>query len=603
MIRRCALACAAAVLLPLHRAHAADTLFVVPGSHLDLGYTAPLSVVRDERVHIIDLAIADAERDPGFVWFEEGGWSVEAWLDHYHADFARIALLRSLVMSGRIGVGATLLSAHGAAFPAALHLLTMHLDRIERELGRRPVVAVLNDVPSAPEALVDALAAAGIHYLLAAPNQTFTAPLPATLVQRPFYWESSRGARVLTYIDPDGYMSGAARWGLPPQCARAFNPRLFPRDASDAQVLAAGAGQEFAHRAGALPIDIVQDSYDNWEPDCAEQLPATVRQWNAGHRDEQIVLATPERYFRQLERRFGSRLPVRRGEWGGDWDRLRATEPVWSWRLRRAMGAVTATTPYAARLALATVLDHNVGLGPRWAGNVSAAIAMQHVHEVAALYHDAVSGVLGAAGVNAVPPPLAAPAARQWPAAWSPLVGARDGVARVRIGPGFPHARVDDSLVIVPSDVRVAADPARLLASVRLDRPALEARAGDHFRAVLEIRLAVPRDSVRIAPASVADAIDNHWLRGAAPATIVSPDGVRVIAPGFSLDARGPLLIDWSLARDPTDPRVTWLQAVAFLDALDGQVDTGVLRAPFAALYPGEPPVTDFELELTRVAR
>src|ERR1019366_10396981 len=99
-------------------------------------------------------------------------------------------------------VGATLLSPYAAAFPDALHLLTLHLDRIQRELGRRPAVSVVNDVPAVPEALVDALAAAGIKYLLMGPNLVFSGPLPLAVTRDPFYWESANGARVLVSMDP-----------------------------------------------------------------------------------------------------------------------------------------------------------------------------------------------------------------------------------------------------------------------------------------------------------------------------------------------------------------------------------------------------------------
>ena len=43
---------------------ASDTVFVVPGGHLDLGFTGPISQVRSQRIGIIDAAIDDATRDP-----------------------------------------------------------------------------------------------------------------------------------------------------------------------------------------------------------------------------------------------------------------------------------------------------------------------------------------------------------------------------------------------------------------------------------------------------------------------------------------------------------------------------------------------------------
>src|SRR5262249_43674256 len=147
-------------------------------------------------------------------------------------------------------------------------------------LGKRPTVAVLNDVPAAPEALVDALAAAGIKYLLGAPNLTFSPPMPAAVSQTPFYWQSSRGNKVLVYLDPDGYGAGLG-WGLPPACARGFNPRRFPKTASDDQVLDTGVGTELAKRSTQFPYLIIQDAFDNWDPNCASRLPSAVQLWNA----------------------------------------------------------------------------------------------------------------------------------------------------------------------------------------------------------------------------------------------------------------------------------------------------------------------------------
>ncbi len=386
-----------------------DTVFIVPGSHLDLGFTAPISLVREQRIQVLDQAIKDAERDPGFVWFEEGGWVVEAWLERYQGQASKIAALRRLVISGRIGVGATLLGPHAAAFPRALGLLTIHLDRVQRELGVRPTVAVINDVPALPEAIVDALAAAGIKYLLAAPNLTFSPPLPAFLVKQPFYWESSRGARVLVYLDVDGYMSASAIWGLPPECAAAMNPQRFPQSLGADGIIARGVSDGLQRRGNNLPLQIIQDAYDNWGTQCAQLLPAALARFRAQRSQTELVLATPEKYFQHLERRFGKTLPVRRGEWGGDWDLLRATEPVWSWRLRTAMAKVTAATPDAAKIALVAAMDHNVGLGPRWMDGLSREIAMRHVREVAALYRSAVTGVLGEKGAASVPAPLARP--------------------------------------------------------------------------------------------------------------------------------------------------------------------------------------------------
>ncbi len=589
---------------PSGPAHAMDTVFVLPGSHLDIGFTAPISEVRDRRIQVLDGAIAAAQRDSNFIWFEEGGWTVEAWLDRYHDQPGRIAALRALVMRGQIGVGATLLSPYAAAFPDGLRLLTLHLDRVERELGVRPTVAVINDVPALPEAVVDALAAAGIKYLLGAPNLTFSPPLPAALVRQPFYWLSSQGARLLVYLDSDGYGSASATWGLPPECASAMNPGRFPPALGRDSIITRGIRDGLFRRGSNLPLMIVQDAYDNWDIQCAQLLPEAVARANSDQTDARMVLAMPDRFFQHVEQRFAAELPVHRGEWGGDWDLLRATEPVWSWRLRQAIRAVNDSTPRDVRLALVMAMDHNVGLGPRWMDGMPIAMARQHVLEVAALYRNAVSGVLGEAAVGAIPAPLTRIASTDWPSGWQTIVGERSTATRVRAGgPGFLHPLIDDSASVVAVPIEVAATDERMVIGVTLDRATLEAKEGHRrFSVVLELRIDRPLEQLAIAPENSTAAIAGQWLLGAPPATIISPDGVRVRGADFSFRASGPLIVGWNLARDPTDPGRSWLQALAFIDALEGITQTGPWRRPFAEMYPGEPSQVRYELEFERLS-
>ena len=582
---------------------AGDTVFIVPGGHLDLGFTAPIGAIGAQRIQIIDRAIELASRDPSFVWFEEGGWSVEAWLDHYHDEPMRIGRLRMLVERGRFGVGATLLSPHAAAFPESLHLLTLHLDRIQRELGKRPSVAVINDVPAVPEVLVDALAAAGIKYLLMGPNLVFSAPLPPVITQAPFYWESARGARVLVSIDPASYGAGLTRWLLPPDCIRFFDPRQFPSTMSDDSILNLGVRQQLAHRASAEPLSIIQHSLDNGGPECVASLGAATRRWNARRNVTKLVPSIPETYFQHLEARRRQQLQVLHGEWGGDWDLLRASEPVWSWRLRQAIHALTPTSPRSLAVAAVMATDHNVGLGPRWQDGLPEPQARQHIVQVNQLYQLVVAGALGSAGLTALPAAMAPPPAGPWPAAWRRIVGERGTAARVRAGAAFIYPFVNDSAPEASTPMTVAADDHRVLIRTSIDRVALERRLGARYQAVIEITLHAPIGAITIAPDSSASALAGRWLLGRPAQRVVAPEGVRVSGPGWSFRAHGPLLIGWTLVSDPRDPTVTRLQALAVVHAVEGTVAGGQkLRLPFAEMYPGEPAVPVFELELRLMA-
>ena len=585
---------------PAAAQRAPDTIFVVPGSHLDLGFTAPFGAVRAQRIQNLDRAIDRAERDPAFVWFEEGGWAVDAWLDQYRSDPRQIGRLRALVQRRQIGVGATLLSPYAAAFPEALRLLTLHLDRIQQELGRRPTVAVINDVPAVPEALVDALAAAGIRYLLMGPNLMFSPPLPGRVTNAPFYWVSSAGARVLVAIDPDGYQAGLNRWLLPPDCIRALDPRHFG-GLSDDSIFSLGVAVQLARRPSALPLSIIQHSLDNSGPECVANLAAAASHWNQRPAVARLAVATPDVYFQHLEARFSRQLEVRHGEWGGDWDLLRASEPVWSWRLRQAIHAISAASSRELRVAAVTATDHNMGLGPRWLDGLPEATARQHIAGVLDVYRRVVAGALGRTGLTAVPPAVQASSARAWPGAWRAIVGDRNQVARVRAGLAFIYPFVSDSAPVVPQAITVSADAHRLLIHTAIDRVRLEQRLGPRYQAVIEVTLHAPISAIRMAPDHSMSGRAGQWLMGVAAERVVAPEGVRVAGPGWTFSAHGPLLIGWTLRADPQDRSLTRLQALAVVHAVEGTVDGGrTMRLPFAEMYPGEPAIPVFDLELVR---
>jgi hypothetical protein len=603
----CPVASACAFLLCVHGAGAqaprpADTVFIMAGSHLDLGFTAPIGEVRQQRIQILDHAIEIAEHNPGFTWFEEGGWSVDAWLDRYRDDPRQIARLRALVRNGRIGVGATLLSPYASAFPEALHLLTLHLNRVERELGRRPTVAVVNDVPAVPEALVDALAAAGIHYLLMGPNLSFSAPLPAELTRDPFYWQSARGARVLVAMDPGGYSTALTAWLLPPACVRFFDPARFPRTISDDSILSLGVGRQL--RTGTFPLAIIQHAMDNGEPYCAQDLAAAARRWNQRRTRTTLVAGNPEVYFQHLESRFGMRLRTLHGEWGGDWDLLRASEPVWTWRLRTAIRALNPVSPRELQIAAVMATDHNVGLGPRWLDGVPSTTARQHIAAVAELYRHVVGSALGSAALSSVPAPMTPPARGEWPGTWREVVGERNDAARVRAGPAFIYPFVTENAPTVATPMNVTADQQRLLIHTEIDRNAMERQLGPRYQAVIEVKLRAAIEKVTIAPESSASARAGRWLLGRPSVRIVAPEGVRVTGPGWTFHAYGPLISGWTLVRDPQDAGVTRLQALVLVHAVEGTISGGQkLRLPFADAYPGEPAVPAFDLELRRSPR
>jgi hypothetical protein len=387
---------------------------------------------------------------------------------------------------------------------------------------------------------------------------------------------------------------------LPPDCIRALDPRHFG-NLSDDSILSLGVAVQATRHASSLPLSIIQHSLDNSGPECVANLTAAANRWNQRVNVARLVVATPDVYFQHVEARFARQLEVRHGEWGGDWDLLRASEPVWSWRLRQAIHTISAGTSRELRLAAVTATDHNMGLGPRWLDGLPAATAREHIAGVLDVYRRVVAGGLGRGGLTAVPPPVPAPGPGGWPGEWRAIVGDRNQVARIRAGPAFIYPFVSDSAPVVPPAVAVSADARRLVIHAAIDRVRLEQRLGARYQAVIEVTLHAPIGTIRMAPEHSASGRAGQWLMGTAAERVVAPEGVRVSGPGWTFIARGPLLIGWTLRADPQDRTLTRLQALAVVHAVEGTVDGGrTMRLPFAEMYPGEPAAPVFDLELVR---
>lgn len=65
-----------------------ETIYIVPGSHLDIGFTDTPSRVREKRIETLDQAIEAAKADPDFHLALGGGWP-EMFTEKQTLDHAR----------------------------------------------------------------------------------------------------------------------------------------------------------------------------------------------------------------------------------------------------------------------------------------------------------------------------------------------------------------------------------------------------------------------------------------------------------------------------------------------------------------------------------
>ncbi len=574
-----------------------DTLYIVSGSHLDVGFTDPPMRVRQKRIKTLDDAIHAANANPDFHWLEESAWAFNAWVEHHRNDEARLESVSRLLRNGQLAVGATWVSPHAAPFPELLPFLTVHLEELERDFGYRPTVAVLNDPPSYPVALVDVLAARVVRYMLIGANMSFTPPLPARLSRTPFWWESAGGSRVLVYIDPDGFTAGFTHWGIDPDCARFFNPERFPPDRGALETMESGITAMLKESPSAYDALVIQHALDNWDTTCAERLPGHVQQWNDAGKRPYLKLAPPEAYFGHIEERYGETLPVYQGEWGGQWGAIRANVPVWTWRLRQAARALPEDASREAKVALATVLDHNLQLGPVRSGFTEKEFR-EHARQNAELFARAVELSLGKAGLESLPPAPPMPSLGPLPEEWKRLFG-DERPARLRAGKGSIAPFVSEEAPLFDAPLELGADANRLVVRTRLDRTKIP-----DGHVVIEFPLRAELNNLRLVPERSPSAAEGRWLRGEPPPFVIAPHGVRVEGLVRYVSVRSAVVFTWTLVPDRSDPRITWLQGLVVRQATVCELKGGAKKQlPFEVLYPGEPTDLEVTLELEILAQ
>lgn len=572
-----------------------DSILVVPGSHLDIGFTDVPSKVKESRVATLDAAMAAAEKDPDFRWNEEGAWVVHAWLEKHANDAALKAKLRSLLQSGRFAVGASWCSPHAALFPHSLHHLFAFNETIKREFGVQPAYAVMNDVPAFPEALVDAAAAAGVQGFLLGVNLSFSQPLPAYMTSGPFIWRSSQGSQIVVSVDKDGYVAAFSKWGIDPGTALFFENKKFGDkrgfDVTEAAITDAGKG-----RSGLV---VAQQAFDNWDCRTAERTAMFAREWNTRGCKPPIKVGVPTEAFAAWKK---LKLPTLEGEWGGEWEMVRATCPVWTARLRHAANSVPPDAPLERRLAIATAMDHSGSMGPGWPNYFTEDQTKQGNAEWAAIFRegivdydtDVMAAVSARNTARIAKPNAQSPQKLTSFSEWIDTSKFKPQI--VRNGPSASGAFFDRNAQAVECPAGIEVKGPRISLWARLDRSTIPGDDKENVTVGWDVPLRGPASEIRAWPAGSKAGMAGRWLRGKQPLTQIAPDGLLIETAAGRLSITSALVFTFRILDVDSQAH---LQALLVYQSRLCALKGGQKKVlPFSDLYPGEPALLDAELAI-----
>jgi alpha-mannosidase len=278
-------------------------VYLLPHSHVDIGYTELQTKVERDQWRFIEQAIEasrrTAEYPPGaqFKWNVEVLWAVDGYLRQATPEKQQEFV--QAVQKGWIGLDALYGNELTALCrPEELARLLDYAQQLSKRCGVKIDSAMITDVPGYTWGLISLLGQSGVKYFSMGPNDSARIGFTHEVWdEKPFYWISPCGRyKVLCWIPEGGY---------------------YQRFKGSEEMLKRLGAME----AAGYPYDVVQVRYclgDNAGPGL--DLCETVKQWNAQHVYPKLIIGTTSQMMHEMERLHGDAIPQVRGDFTPYWE-------------------------------------------------------------------------------------------------------------------------------------------------------------------------------------------------------------------------------------------------------------------------------------------
>jgi hypothetical protein len=295
------------------------TLHWLSSIHTDVGYTDLQERALEIHRKNLDAALAWLSTRRDFHFTAECALQVLSYLEN-RSDAAGDALLQA-IRDGKIGWQALFANMlTGLLDHETFARLVWPAGRLARERGLTFVSAQITDVPGQTLTFPTLLAASGVKYLASGPNPERAAPLlppsagggvgtaEGTAYPQLYYWEGPDGSRVLHWRAH--HYGDGTRFGFdagPDEMGHRLSDWLLNQPAFLAQ---------------NWPYDTALLYGADWQDNALmkEALVANVQEFGRRFMWPRILMGRAEDFFRDVERRYGARIPVRRGDTGLYWE-------------------------------------------------------------------------------------------------------------------------------------------------------------------------------------------------------------------------------------------------------------------------------------------
>src|SRR5438270_1406058 len=312
------------------------TLYWLPSIHTDVGYTDLQERALEVHRENLDAALAWTTTHRDFHFTAECALQVLSYLENRSPE-AGDALLQA-IRDGKVAWQALFANMlTGILDHETFARLVWPAGKLARERGLTFLSAQITDVPGQTLTFPTLLAASGVKYLASGPNPERAVPLlPAsggadgTTYPQLYYWEGPDGSRVLHWRAH--HYGDGTRFGFdagPDEMGHRLSDWLLNQPAFLAQ---------------NWPYDTALLYGADWEDNAPmkEPIVANVQEFAKRFTFPRIVTGRAEDFFRDVERRYGTKIPVRRGDTGLYWEDGAASTAAELATFRRAQLAARA---------------------------------------------------------------------------------------------------------------------------------------------------------------------------------------------------------------------------------------------------------------------
>lgn len=285
------------------------TIYILPHSHNDLGYTEIQTNVERKQMNNLLTGIDYARRTKDypagarFVWNLEGVYAADLFL-HRMNDRQRQDFIDAVKDGGVALNGMYVNTLTGLCRPGELLQLFQRSSEVAALAGTKIESAMISDVPGYTWGTVSAMAQAGIKYFSAAPNNfDRIGDILQQWEDKPFYWVSPSGKeKVLVWIPYRGY---ALSHGMPGGLSKKFVDEYI-------------AGLKRKNFNYDISYIRWSGHGDNAVPDLT--ISDFVKEWNTAYTWPKFVISSTTTAFSAFEEKYGSQLPKEKGDFTGYWE-------------------------------------------------------------------------------------------------------------------------------------------------------------------------------------------------------------------------------------------------------------------------------------------